>query len=135
MAVAQAKGKISWNVLDPDGVASATLVIDGTPVLNVGGPYAATSGVNFSAPIGALTSGDHTYTITVTDRLGHSTTAATSRFDLAASSPDDQPGCRGAEAKGKMSWNVLDLGRHRSSTLDRRNARAERRRALPPPRA
>ena len=52
VAVSQAKGRISWNAVDPDGVASPTLKIDGNAVSNVSGPYAAASGVNFSAAYG-----------------------------------------------------------------------------------
>ena len=54
VAVSQTKGKISWNAVDSDGVAGCTLTIDNANVSSIGGPYAATSGVNFSAPYGSL---------------------------------------------------------------------------------
>ena len=70
VAIAQANGRISWNVFDPNGVAGATLQIDGVNVANVIGPFTASSGVNFSAPLGSLAAGAHTYRITATDNLG-----------------------------------------------------------------
>ena len=65
--MAQAKGRISWNAFDAQGVKSSTLAIDGVSVSNVGGPYTASSGVNFSAPLGTLAAGSHSYKITATD--------------------------------------------------------------------
>ena len=84
VAVSQTKGKISWNAVDADGVASSTLKIDGTPV-KVGGPNAAASGVNFSASYGSLAAGSHSYTITATDKAGHESTS-TGSFTLSTSS-------------------------------------------------
>ena len=52
VVVSQTKGKMSWNAVDADGVASATIQIDGHAVSNVGGPYTAASGVNFSVAYG-----------------------------------------------------------------------------------
>ncbi len=72
VVVSQARGKISWNATDPAGVKSSTLTIDGKAVSGVAGPFAAASGVNFSAPLGSLGVGDHTYAITVVDKTGHS---------------------------------------------------------------
>ena len=90
VVVSQSKGKISWNVLDPDGVASSTLSIDGTSVPNVSGPYTASSGVNYSAPLGSLSVGDHPYTITATDKLGNRGNLH-GHFQHREPGPDDRP--------------------------------------------
>ena len=71
VVVSQAKGRISWNVVDPDGVsAGSAITIDGKSV-GVSGPYTASSGVNYSALLGSLAAGNHSYTITATDKLGN----------------------------------------------------------------
>ena len=110
VVVAQAKGKMSWNVLDLGGVASSTLQIDGTPVLNVGGPYTAASGVNFSAPLGTLAAGNHTYKITATNRSGNSS-SVNGNFNVVASSGVGLTISQVVVAltKSKMSWNVASV--------------------------
>ena len=62
---------MTWNAQDSNGVASASLTVDGKAA-KVYGPYAAASGVNFSGVLGALSVGSHKYTITATDKLGKS---------------------------------------------------------------
>ena len=59
VVVSQAKGIITWNVLDPDGVASSTVTIDGKTASAIYGPYQPSSGVNYSAPLGSLAGGQH----------------------------------------------------------------------------
>ena len=86
VAVSQSKGKISWNVLDPDGVAGSTITIDGKSASNVSGPFTASSGVNYSAPLGSLSAGDHSYTITATDKLGNVGTF-TGTFSIVSQGP------------------------------------------------
>jgi len=71
VAVSTAKGVMSWNAVDSDGVASSALTIDGV-VKSVRGPYKASSGVNYSGVLGVLASGSHTYIITATDGAGNS---------------------------------------------------------------
>ena len=83
VVVSQAKGKISWNVFDPNGIAGSTLQIDGVAVANVTGPFTAASGVNFSAALGSLAVGSHTYRITATDTLGRQS-AVLANFNLTA---------------------------------------------------
>jgi hypothetical protein len=73
VVVAQARARISWNAYDSQGVKSSALQIDGTSV-SVGGPYTASSGVNFSAALGSLATGTHTYKITATDSAGNVST-------------------------------------------------------------
>jgi hypothetical protein len=63
---------MTWNARDCDGVASASLTIDGMAVSKVYGPYAAASGVNFAGIFGRLSAGTHKYAITATDKLGNS---------------------------------------------------------------
>jgi hypothetical protein len=83
--VLSASGMMSWNAVDADGVAGATLTVDGTNVSQVNGPYAAASGVNFSGLFGTLAAGNHTYVITATDKLGNASTSS-GQFTVAASS-------------------------------------------------
>jgi large repetitive protein len=64
---------ITWNAVASDGVASSSLLIDGTISGSVQGPFPATSGVNFNSTFGALGIGDHSYVITVLDNTGIST--------------------------------------------------------------
>ncbi len=125
VAVSQAKGRISWNAVDPDGVASSTLKIDGKTVSNVSGPYAATSGVNFSAAYGALAVGDHTYTITATDKRGNVSSSSGS-FILTASSSAAKNALFSAASltalsnSAKVDW-LYDIGGLVDSTPPRSN--------------
>jgi hypothetical protein len=76
---------MTWSALDPDGVARSTLQIDGRTVASVWGPYATSSGANFASMIGTFTAGTHSYSITATDKQGHSTASAfTGTFQVAA---------------------------------------------------
>ena len=110
MATSQATTKISWNAVDSDGVASSTLKIDGNTISNVGGPYAAASGVNFSASYGTLAAGSHSYIITATDKLGNVSTL-NGKFTLTAAPTNAGPTIGSvavSQAKGKISWNAVD---------------------------
>ncbi len=75
---------MTWNAIDADGVAGSTLLVDGKNVA-VKGPYRTTSGSNFSAKLGLLTAGVHTYSIVATDKLGYKTaTPLTGTFTVTA---------------------------------------------------
>ncbi|MBU4273405.1 MAG: hypothetical protein KKA28_16220, partial [Planctomycetes bacterium] len=74
---------MTFNAVDPDGVASATVQVDGQNVTPAYGPYAAASGVNFAAPLGTLSAGAHNYSIVATDNAGNPTSPAyTGTFDV-----------------------------------------------------
>jgi large repetitive protein len=111
--VSQANGKITWNVFDPDGVASSTLQIDGVAVANVLGPFNAASGVNFSGRLGSLSAGSHSYRITATDKLGHQS-AVLANFNLTAAAGAAQNavfsaiGTAPSATSAKVDW-TLDL--------------------------
>ena len=105
VVVSQTKGRISWNVLDSDGVASSALQIDGTLVTNVIGPFSAASGVNYSGPLGPLSVGNHTYTITATDKLGNQSTS-TGSFTIVSQGPTISQ-VVASQTKGRISWNAL----------------------------
>ncbi|MCD4727189.1 MAG: hypothetical protein K8R46_05985, partial [Pirellulales bacterium] len=76
---------MTFNAEDSDGVASATVQVDGQNVTPVYGPYAAASGVNFGVPLGMLSADTHNYSIVATDNAGNPTSPAyTGTFDVAA---------------------------------------------------
>ena len=122
VVVSQAKGRISWNVVDPDGVASSTITVDTKSVSNVSGPFNASSGVNFSAANGSLAAGGHSYTITATDKLGN-------QFSSNGVFYHRQPAARTisqmavSETKDRISWNAFDADGVAGSTvaIDREN--------------
>ncbi len=118
VAVSQTKARISWNVFSANGVASATVAIDGKTASSIGGPYAASSGVNYSAPLGSLAAGSHTYTITATDKAGNVSTA-TATFTLTSSLSLGPTISQVAvsQTKGRISWNAVDAQGVKSSTL------------------
>ncbi len=70
--------------------------------------------MNFSAPLGSLAAGDHTYKITATDRAGNTATLNGS-FTLDASSSDArnalfaQQGLSPLNASAKVDW-LYNLG-------------------------
>jgi hypothetical protein len=115
VVVSQAKGKISWNALDADGVASSTLQIDGTLVTNTSGPFTAASGVNFSGPLGPLSTGAHSYTITATDRLGNQSSTSDT-FSISSQGPTVSQ-VTVSEARGRISWNAASPRGVASATL------------------
>jgi hypothetical protein len=115
VVVSQTKGKISWNVVDPDGVASSTLQLDGALVSNVAGPFAAASGVNFSAPLGQLSAGSHAYVVTATDKLGNQSTSS-GTFTVASQGPTISQ-VTVSQTKGRISWNALSSNGVANSTL------------------
>ncbi len=109
VAVSLTKGKITWNAADPTGMASVGLAIDGKTVSNIGGPYTAAVGANYSAALGTLSAGSHLYTITATDKAGHSSTYNDSFIVIAT--PVASPTITGVAvsfAKAKITWNAAD---------------------------
>ncbi len=116
--MSQSKARISWNAFDTSGVTASTISIDGFPVSNVSGPFTASSGVNFSAPLDSLLAGTHTYSITGFDGLGSQETI-TSTFTLTATTTYDPMISQVAiaQARGRISWNVLSPNTIVSSTL------------------
>ena len=104
---------MSWNAVDPDGVASTALQIDGSVVSHIDGPFLAASGVNFSAVYGALSAGDHAYIITATDAAGNVSTLNGTITLAGPATPVPGTGptigqVAVSQAKGYMSWNAVD---------------------------
>ena len=116
VSVSEAKGRMSWNVLSANGVASSTVAIDGKTPSSIGGPYAASSGVNYSAPLGSLTAGSHSYTITATDRAGNVSTS-TNSFVLANPTGPVISQVVISQTKGRISWNAYDPQGTKSSSI------------------
>ena len=108
VATAATKKVISWNAVDSDGVASASITINGSSV-KVNGPYAAASGVNFSASYGTLAAGDYPYVITATDKVGNSSSLnGTLTVPVSTNSGPTISGVVVAVAKGAITWNAAD---------------------------
>ncbi len=63
--------KITWSATSPYGIASQTLMVDGTKITPIQGPF---GGRYYSCQIGTWPAGNHDYTITSTDSLGDSST-------------------------------------------------------------
>jgi hypothetical protein len=63
---------MSWNVLAAGSLSSNLLTVDGAAVAKINGPFAASSGANFSATFGSLPVGLHSFVITATDNAGRS---------------------------------------------------------------
>ena len=107
VVVVPAKGLITWNVQDSDGVQRTHLTVDGIAVSKIYGPYVAASGVDFSGIFGTLAAGSHNYVITATDMLGNSSQYS-GTFTVA---PNPGPAIRNVvvvPAKGLMTWNMQD---------------------------
>jgi hypothetical protein len=109
VVVSTAKKVISWNAADADGVAACSFKIDNVTVAHVNGPYKAASGANYSAALGTLAAGNHTYVIAATDKAGHSSSCSGS-FDVVAVA-NDGPTIASvvvSEARKVISWNAAD---------------------------
>jgi hypothetical protein len=123
VGISQAKGRISWNAYDPQGVTSSSIQIDGVSAANVSGPYKASSGVNFSAPVGTLTAGPHSYKITAIDGSGNvSTLTGSFTWGAAAGSQNALAAAASLSAlsnSAKADW-LYDLG----GWLDEKNSQA-----------
>lgn len=104
VTVVPAQGVITWNAQSPNGVASSTLSVDGTPA-NVFGPMVSPSGgVNFTGFFGSKTVGTHTYTITATDNLGRPS-QSTGTFIVSNVGPTISQ-IAIVPAQGLMTWNA-----------------------------
>jgi hypothetical protein len=105
VAVSTAAGIITWNAASSNGVASTTLTIDGAGA-SVSNPYSALSGVNYSAALGSLATGSHTYVITATDNSGRY-----AQFSGVFQVTNHGPAIgrvAASVAKGLLSWNAND---------------------------
>lgn len=69
-SISLSRGRIRWNAYDDNGIASCTLRIAGASSTKVFGPYRGSAGVNYSGKFSSLSAGNHTYTITATDKFG-----------------------------------------------------------------
>ncbi len=118
VVVAQERGRISWNVFSPNTIVGSTLQIDGATIGSVIGPFAASSGVNFSASLAGLVVGSHSYRITATDALGRQS-AVLANFDVTVATAASAGAMRSAVFSGvgdsalatsaKADW-LFDLG-------------------------
>jgi hypothetical protein len=108
VAVSVSDGIISWNAYDINGVKSSSLKIDGSAVSSIGGPYAATSGVNYSGSFDgySLSVGTHSYKITATDKAGNVSTK-TGTFSVSATSSGRLAAVDTAFA-ATVEWNKRD---------------------------
>ena len=107
VAVSQTKGRMSWSVASSN-MSGCTLTIDNKADSGIGGPYTATSGVNYSVPYGSLANGTHNYTITATDKAGHTSTLTGSFVLGGGGSGPTIGGVATSPSKQRISWNVVD---------------------------
>ena len=134
VAISQPTARITWNVSGLNPIASSTLQIDKTTVLNVLGPLASpTGGVNFSAPLGTLSVGTHTYLITATDTLGNVSTSS-NNFTITAT-PGSGPTINlvtVSQSLGVITWKAVDpTGVRQLDVVHRRNGRFRSDGAIP----
>ncbi len=110
VVVSQADGVITWNAADGDGVAGASIVIDGVNYNGNPSPVDSSS-VNFWKLIGNLSSGDYDYTITAVDNAGNSSQLP-GLFTLTGGSTTGTGPLISSvvvsEADGVMTWNAAD---------------------------
>ena len=65
------KGELTCNAADPSGVESSGLTVNGVAIMDVKGPWTASTGWNYSWSFNSLGSGTDTYVITATDNNGN----------------------------------------------------------------
>jgi large repetitive protein len=70
VGISVARGLISWNAYDLDGVSCVSVTVDGV-AKKILGPYKAASGYNYQGAFGALASGSHVYVIRAVDTAGN----------------------------------------------------------------
>jgi hypothetical protein len=105
IVVSTATGWLTWNAASSNGVASSTVTIDGVGA-NVAGAYMAASGCNYSAALGSLTTGSHTYVISATDNSGRF--SQYSGVFQVANPPPVISKVAVSIAKGLLTWNTYD---------------------------
>ena len=107
------QGVITWAVTDTNPITSRSLTIDSVPASALGGPFGPYSGANyFYGLCNPVSVGVHSYTITVTDSLAHTTTY-TNTFQVAARfRPSDLPGGGGGGQSAKRHLGVERAGRN-----------------------
>ncbi|MCE5269049.1 MAG: hypothetical protein LLG00_14335 [Planctomycetaceae bacterium] len=99
------QGIITWNAQTPGTISSTTLTVDGTPAIQILGPFVnPTGGVNFSGFFGSATTGGHTFTITATDSFGNSS-QFNGTFNVLSAGPTISQ-IAVVPAQGLITWNV-----------------------------
>lgn len=116
VVTASARGYMSWNSQDSDGVASSGLTIDGVRVSTIYGPYPDVFGVTSYGRFGTLSNGIHSYAITATDTLGN-TSKKTGTFEVTPNTGPTIGSVVIVAEKGFMTWNAQDTDNVATSTL------------------
>jgi large repetitive protein len=70
VGISVARGLISWNAYDLDGVSCVSVTVDGV-ARKILGPYKTASGYNYQGNFGTLASGSHVYVIRAVDAAGN----------------------------------------------------------------
>ena len=113
---------LTFHAEDADGVAGATVQVDGHNVAAVYGPYPAASGVNFSAVLGTYSTGTHNYSIVANDMAGNPTSPAyTGTFDVVAEvivGPTISSVVLGEAVSGSDHDGTLETSRQAAANLD-----------------
>ena len=108
VAIAQVRGRMSWNVSDPDGVAGSTLAIDGAAVSGITGPFSRDIRRELLRPLGLVDARqpqlhDHrnrqgrTHLHLQLDLRHHRQGPTISLVTV-------------SQSRGRISWNALDPG-------------------------
>ena len=103
---------ITWSAADADGIASASLTVDGKSVGGIYGPYGTKYDGDYAGMLGTLAAGNHTFAIHVTDSNAVSASADyTGSFTVAATQPGPTIGSVVVALTNNppvITWSVAD---------------------------
>ena len=96
---------VTWSLSDASGIASTSILADGSVAPTaLYGPYATSTGVNYAAVFNPLAAGSHTFTIKATDNTSaHTASQATQTLSVAAALASM---AANASATAKTNWLI-----------------------------
>ncbi len=114
--IATSASKLTWNAVDPDGVASSGLTIGGDMVSNLSGPWTSTTGLAYSWTYSNLAAGTYAYVISATDMLGNAS-QYTGTITVGAAAGPTISQATVSPAGGVITWNAAASGGVSSCTV------------------